>query len=112
MEPFWKNVFESAKTTQFIHRMSAYILWFAALYHMVACLKGGAGSTHARRSVVLFGLITLQAMFGIITLVLQVPFNWALIHQGSALIVLGFAVAHWRGFVGAYDLPIVVKRGV
>lgn len=112
MEPLWKNVFESAKTTQFIHRMSAYILWFAALYHMVACLKGGAGSTHARRSVVLFGLITLQAMFGIITLVLQVPFNWALIHQGSALIVLGFAVAHWRGFVGAYDLPIVVKRGV
>lgn len=112
MEPLWKNVFESAKTTQFIHRMSAYILWFAALYHMVACLKGGAGSTHARRSIVLFGLITLQAMFGIITLVLQVPFNWALIHQGSALIVLGFAVAHWRGFVGAYDLPIVVKRGV
>ncbi len=111
MEPMWKNFFESPKTTQFIHRMSAYLLWFAALYHMVACLKGGAGTTHARRSVVLFGWITLQAMFGIITLVLQVPFNWALIHQGSALIVLGFAVAHWRGFVGAYELPIVVKRG-
>jgi cytochrome c oxidase assembly protein subunit 15 len=59
----------------------------------------------------LFVLITLQAVFGIITLMLQVPMSWGLIHQGFALIVLGFAVAHWRGFKGSYPLPIKMQKG-
>ncbi|MEO0329588.1 MAG: heme A synthase, partial [Pseudomonadota bacterium] len=35
-------------------------------------------------------------------LVLQVPLSWALLHQGGAVVVLGFAVAHWRGIKGSY----------
>jgi cytochrome c oxidase assembly protein subunit 15 len=31
-----------------------------------------------------------------------VPLDVALTHQGLALIVLGFSVAHWRGFHGEY----------
>lgn len=111
MDPWWLNAFEAPKTVQFIHRMSAYILWALTLWHMVACLRGNASATHTRRSVVLFVLITLQAIFGIITLLLQVPISWGLIHQGFALLVLGFAVAHWRGFVGSYPLAIKVQKG-
>jgi cytochrome c oxidase assembly protein subunit 15 len=54
---------------------------------------------------VLFVLITLQAIIGISTLVMQVPLHLALTHQGFALVVLGFAAAHWRGTKGAYPLP-------
>jgi hypothetical protein len=54
--------------------------------------------------VVLFGLVTIQALIGIVTIVTQVPIGWALAHQGWAVVVLGFAVAHWRGFYGAYPL--------
>ena len=36
---------------------------------------------------------------------MQVPLHLALTHQGFALVVLGFAAAHWRGTKGAYPLP-------
>jgi heme a synthase len=102
MDPAWLNLFENVKTVQFVHRVTAYALWFAALAHMVVALRHGAGSTHANRAVVLFFLVTMQALIGIITLVMVVPLNWALLHQAFAVVVLGFAMAHWRAFYGSY----------
>ncbi len=101
-KPMIINFFENPKTVQYIHRLGAYALFALVLMHMIASLRAAPGTTHARRSVVLFALVTLQAMIGITTLVLQVPLHWALLHQGGALVVLGFAVAHWRGFIGEY----------
>ncbi|EUB94971.1 Heme A synthase [Rhizobium sp. CF080] len=101
-QPWWINLFENPKTVQFVHRCGAYVLWAATLVHMIISLRLAPGSTHARRSVLLFGLVTVQAVIGISTLVMQVPLDLALTHQAAALIVLGFAVAHWRAFVGEY----------
>lgn len=109
MKPWWANFFENAKTVQFTHRMFAYALWLVVLLHMLFSLARGAGTTHARRSVVLFFLVSVQAAAGIITLVNQAHFSWALIHQGMALVVLAFAMAHWRAFVGSY--PIEEQNG-
>lgn len=102
IEPAWRNFFESPKTVQFIHRMSAYVLWAAAGWHVWSTIRNDIEPTHKRRAVLLFLLITAQAAVGIATLVLQVPFSLALLHQGLALVVLGFAVAHWRGCEGSY----------
>ncbi|MDR6759581.1 cytochrome c oxidase assembly protein subunit 15 [Mycoplana sp. BE70] len=110
-QPWWINLFENPKTVQFIHRCGAYILWALALVHMIASLRAAPNTTHARRTVLLFGLISLQALIGILTLVWQVPFGWALAHQSCALIVLGFAVAHWRGFVGPYPKEARIEVG-
>lgn len=101
-EPWWINLFENPKTVQFVHRLGAYLLWLVALAHMVDSLRGNAATTHARRSVVVFALVTLQATIGVATLLMQVPLDVALAHQGGALVVLGFAVAHWRAFSGEY----------
>ncbi|MBO3759796.1 COX15/CtaA family protein [Ciceribacter sp. L1K22] len=101
-QPWWINLFENPKTVQFIHRLGAYLLWTAVLIHMILSLRAAPGSTHARRTIVLFGLVTIQALVGIVTLLTQVQLHSALAHQGGALIVLGFAVAHWRGFIGEY----------
>lgn len=108
MDPAWINLFENAKTVQFDHRMFGYVLWIVAALHMLASLSKAASTTHARRSVVLFALVTLQAGVGIGTLLLQVPLAWALVHQGLALVVLAFAVAHWRAFKGSYATPETV----
>lgn len=105
MDPAWINVFENAKTVQFDHRMFGYVLWIVAALHMLASLAKAPATTHARRTVVLFALITFQAAIGIGTLLLQVPLSWALAHQGLALIVMVFAVAHWRAFHGSYAAP-------
>jgi cytochrome c oxidase assembly protein subunit 15 len=105
LEPFWRNLFESPKTVQFIHRIGAYVVFLVALWQMVLTFRRAPGTTHARRSVVLFALVTAQAAIGIATLLMHVPMDVALTHQAFALVVLGFAAAHWRGTKGAYPLP-------
>lgn len=108
LTPAWRNFFENELTVQFVHRLGGYLIFALTFWHMLAALGKGAGTTHARRAVVLFLLMTIQALIGIVTIVTQVPFGWALAHQGWAVIVLGFAVAHWRGFYGAYPMETAV----
>nr|WP_133675023.1 COX15/CtaA family protein [Aquamicrobium defluvii] len=109
LEPAWRNFFESPKTVQFVHRIGAYTLFVVALWHMIATGRRFPGTTHARRAVFLFILVLTQAIIGIATLVMQVPLHLGLTHQGFALVVLGFAAAHWRGTKGAYPLPGEVR---
>lgn len=103
-QPYWRNLFENPKTVQFIHRMFAYTVLVLAVLHAVQAHRHAAGTTHARRSVVLLGLILMQAAIGIIALLTMVPIEWGLAHQGFALVVLSFAVAHWRACKGAYEM--------
>ena len=107
--PAWVNLFENPKTVQFVHRCGAYLLLVLALWHMIRTRRDLPGTTHARRALVLFHLVLLQAIVGIVTLVMQVPLHGALMHQGLALVVLGFAAAHWRATKGSYPLETDVQ---
>ena len=111
-QPWWANLFENPKTVQFVHRIGAYLVLAAALWHAIAAMRTGPGSTHSRRAGLLLALVVAQAALGITALVLVVPFGWALVHHAFAIVVLGFAVAHWRGTAGAYPMPtrIAVSR--
>ncbi|MDJ0614627.1 MAG: COX15/CtaA family protein [Rhizobiaceae bacterium] len=100
--PAWINAFENPKTVQFIHRMSAYAVLALLIWQSIIAYRSTSADTHKRRTLVLLGLGVAQAAIGVITLVLQVPLSWALVHQGGAVVLLGFAVAHWRGTKGAY----------
>ncbi|QKV20575.1 COX15/CtaA family protein [Oricola thermophila] len=100
----WRNVLDTPAVVQFVHRTFAYVVWLAALAHAVAAWRWAPGSTHARRAVLLLVLVTMQAVLGIVTLLTYVPMGWALLHQAMALVVLGFAVAHWRGLKGPLPL--------
>jgi cytochrome c oxidase assembly protein subunit 15 len=104
MEPAWRNFFENPKMVQFMHRLVAYLLLAAALWHMIDTRRREAGTTHARRALVLFHLILGQAAIGVATLAMNVQPHLALLHQAMALGVLGFAAAHWRGARGPYPL--------
>lgn len=104
-QPWWANLFENPKTVQFVHRIGAYLVLAAALAHAISAWRAEPGSTHARRALLLLALVIAQAAIGITALLLVVPFGWALVHHGFAIVVLGFAVAHWRGTVGPYPLP-------
>lgn len=106
--PWWINLFENPKTVQFVHRIGAYVLLALVIVHLVQVTRELPGSAHARRAVVLFGLVLAQAALGIMTLLTQVQIHTALTHQAGAIVVLGFAVAHWRGFKGAYPLQTAI----
>lgn len=100
--PWWINLFENPKTVQYVHRMFAYTLLVLAGLHTLQAWRIAPGTTHARRTVLLLGLILIQAAIGIATLLASVPIHWGLTHQAFALVVLAFAVAHWRACKGAY----------
>ena len=109
-QPWWINLFENPKTVQFVHRIGAYVVLLAALWHMLATLRRDAGTPHSARAVLFFLLVCVQATLGIMTLLTQVHLHVALAHQGMALVVLGFAAAHWRGTKGPYRLPTRVEE--
>ncbi|KXF77680.1 heme A synthase [Paramesorhizobium deserti] len=100
--PWWRNLFENPKTVQFVHRMFAYTVLVLAVLHAVQAWRIAPETTHARRTIVLVGLIVVQAAIGVMTLLLNVPIHWGLTHQAFALVVLAFAVAHWRAAKGTY----------
>ncbi len=105
-QPWWINFFENPKTVQFVHRLGAYVLLAMAFVQSFYVARRAPDTLHARRADILLGLVICQALLGITALMLVVPFGWALAHHGFAIVLLGFAVAHWRGTVGAYPRPV------
>lgn len=102
MEPGWLNLFENPKTVQFIHRLGAYALLAVAIWHAVAARLSQGEGPHALRATLLLALVLVQAAIGVATLLYVAPLGWALLHHGFAIVVLGFAAAHWRGTRGEY----------
>ncbi len=102
--PAWRNFFENHATVQFTHRMVAYVLLAAAIAHAVQVLRRAGGTPHATRAALLAVLVALQAMIGIVTLLLVVPLPAALLHQLGAIVVLGAAVFHLRAMTRGYPL--------
>jgi heme a synthase len=109
IDPAWRNFFENPKTVQFVHRSGAYLVLLMAFLHMALTFAREPGTTHARRAIVLWLLVTMQAAIGIVTLLSQAHLHPAITHQAMALIVLAFAVAHWRAAKGAYPMLTRVK---
>ncbi|MFD0915595.1 COX15/CtaA family protein [Pseudahrensia aquimaris] len=108
MTPWWLNFTDNAMMVQFMHRITAYLLLAAVIAHAVVMMRREPSSPHARRAMLLVGLVTLQAALGIATLLMQVPMNWALAHQFGAVVILAVAVAHWHALkprVAAGEIP-------
>jgi len=92
MDPWWINFFENVMMVQFQHRIAAYLLMAGVLLLLWKTLR--EPSTEAVNGPVwmLVAFVFLQAGLGIATLLLQVPLNLALLHQGMAVLVLGASV--------------------
>jgi cytochrome c oxidase assembly protein subunit 15 len=91
MQPWYLNLFENAMTVQFNHRMVAYVLTAAVVWHAWRLREEVAGAMSAK---VLAGAVVAQAALGIWTLLAQVPLALGLAHQAGAAAVFGVAVWH------------------
>ncbi len=83
LDPFWRNLFENPAMAQFVHRMTAYVLLAVAAW--------GAWRFRAQHwsLFILFGgLVLMQAVLGIVTLVQAAPLDLSLTHQALGVIVL------------------------
>jgi heme a synthase len=95
MNPWWKNLFENVMTVQFDHRMVAYALFALAAFHAFDTERYARAA--ALGALIVFALVTAQAMLGVLTLLWAAPFALALLHQLGAIGVLVAATRHVAG---------------
>lgn len=82
LDPVWRNFFENEATTQFLHRMTAYLLLGIALWSGWKFRNARAGFVTAS------ALVLAQASLGIFTLIHAAPLNLALLHQALGVVTL------------------------
>jgi cytochrome c oxidase assembly protein subunit 15 len=86
--------FESHAAAQFNHRMLAYAVLLAILVQVIAIARGGVTWSPKSSGLMLLAITLVQAVIGIATLLLHVPLWLGLLHQATAVLVLGAAVWH------------------
>lgn len=87
MEPGWINLFENRTMLQFLHRMTAYALVALAIWLWLRA-KSRHDKPVAMAAHFVMAAIVVQAIIGIVTLLLVVPVFWGALHQGWAVVVL------------------------
>jgi cytochrome c oxidase assembly protein subunit 15 len=108
-EPVWRNFFENALTVQFDHRMLAYILLIAAVWHAIDVARTMDDISVWAGALGLVALLLIQFGLGIATLLYSVPIGLGLAHQGLAIAALTVAVLHAANLT---PRPAVVRSGV
>ncbi|MEO1643377.1 MAG: COX15/CtaA family protein, partial [Pseudomonadota bacterium] len=78
------SLFEGRAATQFNHRFLAYLIWGLSLWAAWSQRK----TDLAVGFYAIAGLVTAQAVWGILTLINAAPLELALVHQGLGVIVM------------------------
>jgi len=106
LTPWWRNFFEDDGLVQFIHRMSAYLLF---VFGIVVYLRAKASAHKLTRLA--FGkiglLLVVQMVLGVVTVMNSSPWNLAILHQFTA-ILLWLSVIHGR-FLAGYPITTSVR---
>ena len=106
LSPCWRNFFEDDGLVQFIHRMSAYLLFAFAI---VVALRAKASAHKVTRAA--FGtvglVLTVQMILGVVTVMNSSPWNLAILHQFTA-VLLWLAVLRGR-FLAGYPIATSVR---
>jgi heme a synthase len=97
-DSLWRTVVHSPAAVQLHHRLGAYLLFAGAWLAAWGALRSRVLGLEVRQlAIALAGLVTLQAILGIVTLVHVTPLGLALAHQALAAVVLGTSLAFaWR----------------
>lgn len=94
IDPWYLNFFNNMATTQFDHRLGAWLLAFLVPWFWLKLRTASQVSARARAlSTLLVVVVACQIALGIATLLLAVPIALGAAHQGGAMVV--FAVLLW-----------------
>jgi cytochrome c oxidase assembly protein subunit 15 len=96
VKPWVENFVDNVTLVQFNHRVVAYLLVGAAVWHAVIAGRTVPGTAAFRRARAVAVLCLAQMALGIVTLLLVVPLWAGLLHQLLAMAVLVMAVVHAR----------------
>jgi heme a synthase len=99
LKPLWRNFFENPSMVQFCHRVLALSTWLMTMGLIRQAWLLNLQSSTRRTLAAIGGLVTLQVLLGIATLLLQVPLLLGVLHQATA--VLLFSATLWLWFLTA-----------
>jgi heme a synthase len=100
LEPLWRNPFENPTTAQFIHRWLAVLVALTALTLWLR--RERLADEPARWPLDLVaGMVAIQVMLGVSTLLLVVPIPLAACHQAGAVMVLSLTLWALHSLRGA-----------
>lgn len=86
LEPWWRNFFEDDGLVQFVHRTAGYILFlFGAFVWWRARSSANTGVRMCFHLVM--GMMLLQMVLGIVTVMHSAPWDLAIIHQLGAILL-------------------------
>ncbi|MEQ1576205.1 MAG: COX15/CtaA family protein [Hyphomicrobium sp.] len=94
LSPYFLNLFENPAMTQFNHRIVAYVVLAAALWHALEMWRAGVDRRLINSALFLAAAVLVQAALGIVTLLWAVPLPLGVAHQMGAALVLVVAVRH------------------
>ncbi len=89
MEPTLVNFVQNPIAVQWVHRVLGTILGLAVLAFFFQVLRAGADVVSRRLNVALLGLMALQYVLGVLTLIYFVPVSLGVIHQAMAMVIFG-----------------------
>lgn len=86
LSPWWRNLFENPGTVQFIHRVSGYLL---LAFGVVVWLRGRRSAHAVTRGAfnAMVAVLLLQVVLGITTILYVAPWQLAIIHQFTAVVL-------------------------
>jgi len=96
LSPWWLNVFENHGTVQFDHRLLAYLTAALTLAFWVRTRRAAVHGRAHGAAALLAGMVGLQLVLGISTLLMMVPVPLGVLHQAGAVAV--FALALWNAW--------------
>ncbi len=104
--PIWRNFFENAGLVQFIHRMTAYVLF---IFGVVVWLRGRKSVHPTTRFAfnAVMAALALQVAVGITTVMYAAPVHIALVHQALA-VILWVLILRAR-FLSAYPVATSLR---
>lgn len=97
LSPGWINILENPLTVQWIHRILAWVLLISVVGIYLKARRDKATDFLQKGMLGLVVIIFIQFLFGVSTLLLNVPLSLAVIHQvGAAMVLLFILWLRWQ----------------
>jgi cytochrome c oxidase assembly protein subunit 15 len=99
LSPVWTNFIDGIAGVQFIHRYNAYVVVLLVFLIWYKSRKMQLISTQRNGINVLLGMVLLQFLLGVLTLVYSVPVVMGVLHQTGAFLLFAstlFVLHQWK----------------
>ncbi len=107
LSPGWRNFFENAGLVQFNHRIIGYALGITCVLLWIKSRKSPHSGTRFAVNMVL-GMMAVQLVLGVMTVLYGAPLSWAIAHQlGAVVLVVLIVRARFRA---AYPVPDKLRK--